>query len=633
MKLRATLWLLAGLPLTVVLALSAVEQLDTGDEAAAAATNQKMGGLAVRCGNLLHETQKERGLSSGFLASKGEKFRAELGKQRTLTDTRLAELLGTVKALGGEAATKAKLPPFEPALAEAGKLLNVRQRVDALAIPSSEAIGYYTTMNGRLLDGIGSISCKDGSLLVVLRNYLALLRGKELAGVERATGNNAFARDGFAPGIYERFVAAIAGEEAWLAEFVRTAEPWSAERYAQLQRDPVVAAAGAMRQQALDSGGQGRLGVVAAEWWTAMTGRIDQLKALEDELASGIDARCAATVAAAQQAQLRSAAIGLGVLFATALLAARITRSLLRRCMLLHSAMDQLAAGDLTVRLGRHGGDEFGEMMHAFDRSIAALDAAVGRAVATSVRVQEAACQVATAGNVIAGAASTQAANIEEIHATLEEVDQQGQSIAQSITAAGTASTEASELVGEGQTTTERLGAAMQRIHESSDAVAKILQAIDAIAFQTNLLALNAAVEAARAGEAGKGFAVVAEEVRTLAHRCAAAAKEIGALVAESSTRTQAGVQLTTEVNALFAGIRLSAQQVSDLLRNVTRTVAQETEGLGVVARAVATLDSATQTNASSAEELAASMATTRDDLDALRRMMTSFTTSAAATA
>ncbi|MBM4063774.1 MAG: methyl-accepting chemotaxis protein, partial [Planctomycetes bacterium] len=401
MKLRATLWLLAGLPLTVVLAMSAVAQLDTREKAAAAATNQKMGGLAVRCGNLLHETQKERGLSSGFLASKGEQFRDELGKQRTLTDNRLAELLTTVKALGGEPATKEKLPPFEPALAEAGKLLDVRQRVDTLAIPSPEAIGYYTTMNGRLLDGIGSISSKDGSLLVALRNYLALLRGKELAGVERATGNNAFARDGFAPGIYERFVAAIAGEEAWLAEFVRTAEPWSAEHYAKLQQDPVVAAAAAMRKKALDSGGQGQLGVAAAEWWAAMTGRVDQLKGLEDDLAKGIDARCAATVAAAEQAQLRSAAIGIGALLATALLAVRITRSLLRRCMLLHSAMGKLAAGDLTVRLGQHGHDEFGEMMNAFDSSITALDAALGKAVATSVHVQEAACQVATAGNMI----------------------------------------------------------------------------------------------------------------------------------------------------------------------------------------------------------------------------------------
>jgi methyl-accepting chemotaxis protein len=299
--------------------------------------------------------------------------------------------------------------------------------------------------------------------------------------------------------------------------------------------------------------------------------------------------------------------------------------------MLLHAAMGKLAAGDLTVRLGQSGRDEFGEMMNAFDRSMASLDGAVGKAVATTVRVQEASCQVAAASNAIAGAASTQAANLEEIHGTLEEVDQQGRSVVQSITAAGTASATASKLVGKGQSTTERLGAAMQRIHESSDAVAKILQTIDGIAFQTNLLALNAAVEAARAGEAGKGFAVVAEEVRTLAQRCATSAKEIGTLVSESATRTQAGVQLTSEVNELFAGIQRSSQQVAELLTKITSTSAQETDGLGVVARAVAALDIATQTNASSAEELAASVTTTRDDLDALRRMMTSFTTSAVA--
>jgi methyl-accepting chemotaxis protein len=151
----------------------------------------------------------------------------------------------------------------------------------------------------------------------------------------------------------------------------------------------------------------------------------------------------------------------------------------------------------------------------------------------------------------------------------------------------------------------ERMQAAMNAIQQSSSDISKIITTIDEIAFQTNILALNAAVEAARAGEAGAGFAVVADEVRSLAQRSAAAAKETAGKIADATSRSALGVQISVKVTAGLQQILEKSREVDRLVSEVATASNEQSEGIVQINTALTQMDKVTQFNAATAEESA----------------------------
>jgi len=146
----------------------------------------------------------------------------------------------------------------------------------------------------------------------------------------------------------------------------------------------------------------------------------------------------------------------------------------------------------------------------------------------------------------------------------------------------------------------------MTEIEKSSKRVADIISTIDGIAFQTNILALNAAVEAARAGEQGRGFAVVAAEVRSLAGRSAAAAKEIKSLIEESMDKVGEGTQLVNQAGATMAEIVGSVKRVTDIMAEISAASAEQSTGIEQVNQTITQMDETTQQNAALVEEATA---------------------------
>jgi methyl-accepting chemotaxis protein len=152
----------------------------------------------------------------------------------------------------------------------------------------------------------------------------------------------------------------------------------------------------------------------------------------------------------------------------------------------------------------------------------------------------------------------------------------------------------------------------MKGINESSKKIADIISVIDGIAFQTNILALNAAVEAARAGEQGRGFAVVAGEVRSLAQRSAAAAKEIKDLITDSVQRVEDGSALVNRAGTTMTEVVGSIRRVTDIMGEISAASAEQSSGVGQVGEAVTQMDQATQQNAALVEEMAAAASSLR---------------------
>jgi methyl-accepting chemotaxis protein len=146
----------------------------------------------------------------------------------------------------------------------------------------------------------------------------------------------------------------------------------------------------------------------------------------------------------------------------------------------------------------------------------------------------------------------------------------------------------------------------MRGINDSSHQISAIISVIDGIAFQTNILALNAAVEAARAGEQGRGFAVVATEVRSLAGRSAAAAKEIKGLIEASLSKVEQGSTLVDRAGATMNEVVQSIQQVAGIMASITTASSEQANGVAQVGQAITQMDEATQQNAALVEEMAA---------------------------
>ncbi len=145
----------------------------------------------------------------------------------------------------------------------------------------------------------------------------------------------------------------------------------------------------------------------------------------------------------------------------------------------------------------------------------------------------------------------------------------------------------------------------MQRITQSSQQMADIINVIDSIAFQTNILALNASVEAARAGEHGRGFAVVAEEVRNLAGRSAGAAQEIRGLIDGSNREVSAGASMVTKAEAAISEVAEAARSVTQIMHEISAASEEQSHGIAQVNQAVAEMDQGTQRNAVRVQETA----------------------------
>ena len=220
-------------------------------------------------------------------------------------------------------------------------------------------------------------------------------------------------------------------------------------------------------------------------------------------------------------------------------------------------------------------------------------------------RVGSASAEIARSGRKIAAGASVQAASLEDVSSSLEEMSSLTKENADNARQANEMSEAAQSQAQLAQGAMAGMSAAIARIKDSAAETAKIIKTIDEIAFQTNLLALNAAVEAARAGDAGKGFAVVADEVRNLAQRSAESARDTAILIEGSQKNAESGVRASQEVDKGMLEIVDSIEKVTELMGWVASASQEQAQGIEQINIAVAEMDRVTQSSATNAHETA----------------------------
>jgi len=265
----------------------------------------------------------------------------------------------------------------------------------------------------------------------------------------------------------------------------------------------------------------------------------------------------------------------------------------------------RIADGDLAVEIAIHDGDT-SSLMHAMRSMRDSLEHIVAQVRIGTDTISTASGQIAAGNFDLSARTEQQASSLEETASSMEEMTSAVKNNADNARQANTLAMSASHVAEMAGDVVSQVVDTMGAINQSAQRIVEIIGVIDGIAFQTNILALNAAVEAARAGEQGRGFAVVATEVRNLAQRSAAAAKEIKTLISDSVEKVDSGNKLVEEAGATMHEVVDSIKRVTDIMSEIVAASDEQAEGIGQVNHAMTQMDDVTQQNASLVEEAAA---------------------------
>jgi methyl-accepting chemotaxis protein len=264
-----------------------------------------------------------------------------------------------------------------------------------------------------------------------------------------------------------------------------------------------------------------------------------------------------------------------------------------------------IATGDLSVHVAVHPGDR-SSLLYAMSEMAAKLRQLVGEVANGARMVADTSQQIAQGNLDLSQRTEEQACTLEETASSMEELTTTVMQNADGARQANELAAGASDVARKGGEVVGQVVSTMTAISESSRKIADIIAVIDSIAFQTNILALNASVEAARAGEQGRGFAVVAAEVRNLAQRSAAAAREIKTLIGDSVDKVGAGTKLVDAAGRTMDEIVQAVKGVTNLIGEIAAASQEQSSGIEQVNRAVSQMEQVVQQNASLVEEATA---------------------------
>jgi methyl-accepting chemotaxis protein len=288
---------------------------------------------------------------------------------------------------------------------------------------------------------------------------------------------------------------------------------------------------------------------------------------------------------------------------------------------------------DFSKRSASPRKDEFGRSAAAFDRFLTRVEDTVGIVVISAASVATATREIAAGNMDLSNRTEQQATSLERTAFNMQQLTETVRKNSNSAIHADTLATDAAKLAVSGRESVTAMADTIGRISQSANHIAEISTLIDSIAFQTNILALNAAVEAARAGEQGRGFAVVAHEVRNLAHRSSAAAKEIKNLTDNAVDLVRAGREQAVKAGITVEQVQEAIHAVSTVVGEISDGAVVQRDGIEEIGIAVAHLDQVTQQNAALVEQVAAAAQSLEEQAGKLTSVVSVFKVSRAPSA
>jgi methyl-accepting chemotaxis protein len=491
--------------------------------------------------DLVHELQKERGMSAGFIGSNGQSFANNLATQRAATDEQISffndfVLNNTLPNIFSSQLTQ---------LANDFSNLNtMRRRVNNLSVAVKEEVAFYSQLNKGLLAIVDQTAKEGGSQAIAIQaaSFSAYLQMKERAGLERAALSSSFGHREFKPGMLLKFSTLVSEQQSYEERFIALATLDVQDKYRQLTNSRAVKDVEALRKIAFSGDSDALSAQSAEEWFSISSARIELVRQFEKSLSGDLISQTEVELSAAKSLVYGILLIMLISGSLVLYISMTVAKYMHNRLHYLHDSVTQAQTNfDLSIRIKGNSTDELGQLGNAFNQMMSDFEQVINRVRTNTGSLLKASEQMETCANAMQRDVAIGHSETEQVASAMTEMSSTVQEIALNAVKASEASAAANieakagsvEVSKTGQSIhllAEEIGEASKAINELDNdihGIVNVLGVISGIAEQTNLLALNAAIEAARAGEMGRGFAVVADEVRSLAQRAQTSTEDI----------------------------------------------------------------------------------------------------------
>lgn len=665
--------LIAIIPLIAVVVFASQSLMETYMTKTQMERLETLASLAPEVSDAVHELQKERGYSAGYISSGGTKFIGDLDSQRKLTD-------GAIKQLRSEA-EKFPVDQYDPelsrsltgALNDLEQLTAKRSAVSGKSLSVSEMASYYTAVISRLLSVVETMSLltSDADLTRLIIAYTAFLEGKERAGIERAMGATGFSAGKFEPAVFRKFISLIAQQQTYFTQFVLLSPVTLKESLETALKSPASDTVDTMRAAAFKAAAENApTDIDPAKWFAFSTERIEALKKVEDRIAGTLVADASAKLSSALDALWRGVGLVAAILVLTVVAVTLIIHNMTRSLNSTTADIERLASGDKSFDIsGTDRRDEIGtiakallvfrdkmveadrlsklheeavrhreeraehieELNNRFDEGVSGvLETLASSATELNVSAETMNSTVDRSmqlSNTVASASEEATSNVETVAAAAAELSSSIAEITRQVHHSTAVVAKASEGAKESH-------AHVNGLHESAQRIGNVIKLIEEIAAQTHLLALNATIEAARAGEAGKGFAVVANEVKNLATQTARATEEIGDHVKAIQAETHSAVdsiedivKSVEEVSGVVASIASAVEQQNAATSEIARNVEEASSGTAQVSESIVGVTESSQEIGSASRQVLDATAELAKQSDVMRSLVNGFLT------